>query len=56
MHILASRVVVGVSFALLSHFAFGLLGAGGVSPAQAQAIPKSIEAAGPDTELKNKKK
>jgi TRAP-type uncharacterized transport system substrate-binding protein len=31
-----------------------LFGAG-VSPALAQAIPKSIEAAGPDTELKNRK-
>src|SRR3954466_8020711 len=55
MRILTSRVVVSLSFALLSHVAFGLFDAGGISPAQAQAIPKSIEAAGPDTELKNKK-
>ena len=55
MRILASRVVLGLSFALLSHTGFGLLGTGWVSPAQAQAIPKSIEAAGPDAEIKNRK-
>ena len=55
MRILALRAVVGLSFALLSHLAFGLLGSGWVSPAQAQAIPKSIEAAGPDAEIKNRK-
>src|SRR5258705_9856601 len=55
MRILASRVVLGLSFALLSHTGFGLLGTGWVSPVQAQAIPKSIEAAGPDAEIKNRK-
>jgi uncharacterized protein len=55
MRILSLRSALGLSLALLSHTAFGLFGAGWVSPAQAQAIPKSIEAAGPDTELKNRK-
>ena len=54
MRILSLRSALGLSFALLSHTAVSLFGAG-VSPALAQAIPKSIEAAGPDTELKNKK-
>jgi hypothetical protein len=52
MRSLASCVALGLGIALLSH-AVGHLG--WVPSAQAQAIPKSIEAAGPDQELKNRK-
>src|SRR5215831_6754031 len=52
MRSLASCVALGLGIALLSHTAGHL---GWISSAQAQAIPKSIEAAGPDQELKNRK-
>jgi len=56
MRTLAFRVALGSSFALLSHaVGFGSLDLGWVSSARAQAIPKSIEAAGPDAEIKNRK-
>ena len=56
MGTLAFRVALGLSFALLSHtVGFGSLDLGWVSSARAQAIPKSIEAAGPDAEIKNRK-
>src|SRR5947209_19446323 len=58
MRTLAYRVALGLGIALVSHaVGFGSLDLGWVSSAQAQqvAIPKSIEAAGPDAEIKNRK-
>ena len=62
MRTLAFRVSLGLGIALVSHaVGFGSLDLGWVSSAQAQgqagqvAIPKSIEAAGPDAEIKNRK-
>src|SRR5215475_6697527 len=58
MRTLAFRVALGLGIALVSHaVGFGSLDLGWVSSAQAQlvAIPKSIEAAGPDAEIKNRK-
>jgi TRAP-type uncharacterized transport system substrate-binding protein len=56
MRTLAFGVALGLGTALLSHaVGFSPLNPGWVSSAQAQAIPKSIEAAGPDQELKNRK-
>src|SRR5215475_12892007 len=53
-----TRVSLGLSVTLLSYaVGMGLLSLSWASPAQAQqvAIPKSIEAAGPDQEIKNRK-
>src|SRR5215831_21197979 len=49
MRTLASCVALGLGVALLSH------SVGHLAQAQQVAIPKSIEAAGPDQELKNRK-
>jgi TRAP-type uncharacterized transport system substrate-binding protein len=55
MRVLA-RIASFFVVSLLAHLVgFGSLGLGGVAPAQAQAIPKSLEAAGPDAEIKNRK-
>src|SRR5215470_16705508 len=52
MRTLASCVALGLGTALLTHTVGHI---GWVPSAQAQAIPKAIEAAGPDQELKNRK-
>ncbi len=54
MRVLAVR---GASLFVVSFLSqsFGSLGIGGIAPAQAQAIPKSIEEGGTDNVLKVKK-
>lgn len=62
MRVLALRIASFLGIAsilvvsLLSHtLGFGFLGIGGVAPAHAQAIPKSIETGGPDAQMKERK-
>src|SRR4030095_9122202 len=58
MRTLAFPVSLGLGIALVSHaVGFGSLDLSGVCAAKAQqvAVPKSIEASGPDAEIKNRK-
>jgi TRAP-type uncharacterized transport system substrate-binding protein len=56
MRVLAVRIASFFVVSLLSYIVgFGSLGMGGITPAQAQAIPKSIEEGGTDNALKIKK-